>query len=88
MTEVWFYRAYLPAILMFSVQQANDTIALKQQPPMGNKKKTNHKTKTKNQFIIITAKKTLLWWAKDPIDFLVNKINDDCSEYLFLNTHS
>lgn len=28
-TEVWFYRAYLPAILMFSLQPANDTTALK-----------------------------------------------------------
>lgn len=47
MTEVWFYRAYLPAILMFSVQQANDTIALKQQPPMGNKKKKTTTIKQK-----------------------------------------
>lgn len=46
MTKAWFYWVYLPAILIFSLHTANDTIALKQ-PPMGTKKKKNQQ-KVKN----------------------------------------
>lgn len=85
MTKAWFYWVYLPAILIFSLHTANDTIALKQ-PPMGTKKKKT--TKGKKHFTIIMAKKALLWWVKKPIDdVLGNKINY-CSEYPFLNTQS